>query len=186
MSAIILLFTGRFKKKMSEKQNRLPDENRKIYIARFQKNLNTLRKIAGWSAEDLGRELDVTRQYISKIETGKSKMSVIQYIAFRTVFELEIQTNNKTGPIIAEALKVLVDEPIEENLSKSTAIETTTIGAATSSLGVTSAVIGAVGAVSALGGALGAGNWLTKISKFNASKNKAERFSDEQDGEENK
>lgn len=56
----------------------------------MQDNLCELRKIAGWTAETLARKLGVTKQTISNLETQKIKISRIQYIAIRTVFECEI------------------------------------------------------------------------------------------------
>lgn len=56
----------------------------------MQENLCELRKIAGWTAEELGDKLGVTKQTISNIETGKVQMSRVQYIATRAVFECEI------------------------------------------------------------------------------------------------
>lgn len=76
-------------------------------IFRLQKSLSSLRKIAGWSAEELGEQLDVTRQTIVNLENGQTKMSKIQYMAIRLAFATEIQsTNNNT---LLELLDILVD-----------------------------------------------------------------------------
>lgn len=56
-------------------------------IPRMQISMSTLRKVAGWSAEELANMLDVTRQSIANLESGRVKMTKIQYIAFRSVFE---------------------------------------------------------------------------------------------------
>lgn len=56
-------------------------------IPRMQISMSTLRKVAGWSAEELANMLDVTRQSIANLESRRVKMTKIQYIAFRSVFE---------------------------------------------------------------------------------------------------
>lgn len=56
----------------------------------LQDNLCDLRKIAGWTAENLACKLGITKQTISNLETHKVKLSRIQYIAIRAVFECEI------------------------------------------------------------------------------------------------
>ena len=56
----------------------------------MQENLCDLRKIAGWTAENLATKLGTTKQTISNIENQRVKMSRIQYIAIRAVFECEI------------------------------------------------------------------------------------------------
>jgi len=55
----------------------------------LQENLEMLRKLFGWSAEQLGNRLDVTKQTILNLEHGVQKMSRIQYIAIRAVLETE-------------------------------------------------------------------------------------------------
>lgn len=55
----------------------------------LQENLEMLRKLFGWSAEQLGNRLGVTKQTVLNLEHGKPTMSKIQYIAIRAVFEIE-------------------------------------------------------------------------------------------------
>ena len=64
----------------------------------MQENLCDLRKIAGWTAETLATKIGVTKQTISNLETQKVKLTRIQYIAIRSVFECEAasQSNNPT------------------------------------------------------------------------------------------
>lgn len=59
----------------------------------MQDNLCDLRKIAGWTAETLAGKLGITKQTISNLENQKVKLSRIQYIAIRAVFECEIASN---------------------------------------------------------------------------------------------
>ena len=64
----------------------------------LQKYLPLIRKAAGWTAEDLGEKIGVTKQTISNIETGKSKLSKTQYLAIQMVISQKIATtpNDKT------------------------------------------------------------------------------------------
>lgn len=83
------------------------DKRTQEIICRFQDSLSTLRKVAGWSAEDLGKQLDVTRQTIVNLETGRIKMTKIQYLAIRMAFQREIEEHeNKT---LEKVLVLLVD-----------------------------------------------------------------------------
>lgn len=63
-----------------------------IEIQIMQDNLCELRKVAGWTAETLARKLGVTKQTISNLENQKVKLSRVQYIAIRSVFECEVAT----------------------------------------------------------------------------------------------
>lgn len=85
------------------------DKQTQEVITRFQNNLSILRKIAGWSAEHLGEILDVTRQTIVNLESGQTKMSKIQYIAIRYIFEKEIYDHKN------ETLKQLMSILVESN-----------------------------------------------------------------------
>ena len=53
----------------------------------------TFRKLAGWTSEELGKKVGVTKQTISNLETGRSQMTKMQYIAIRTVLEYQAQNN---------------------------------------------------------------------------------------------
>ena len=67
--------------------------NINVQIQIMQDNLCDLRKIAGWTAETLAGKLGITKQTISNLENQKVKLSRIQYIAIRAVFECEIASN---------------------------------------------------------------------------------------------
>ena len=64
-----------------------------VQIQIMQDNLCDLRKIAGWTSESLAEKLGVTKQTISNLENQKVKLSRIQYIAIRAVFECEMASN---------------------------------------------------------------------------------------------
>lgn len=74
----------------------------------MQENLCELRKIAGWTAEDLANKLDITKQTISNIENCKVQMTRIQYIAIRSVFECEIYKNKK-NTTLKKVINILFD-----------------------------------------------------------------------------
>ena len=77
-----------------------------IQIQIMQDNLCDLRKIAGWTAETLAGKLGVTKQTISNLENQKVKLSRIQYIAIRSVFECEIATN-QNNTILRKVMWIL-------------------------------------------------------------------------------
>ena len=93
---------------------------RQKQIKRLQQNLSSIRKIAGWTAEVLGEKIGVTKQTISNLENGKTPMNFSQYIAIRSVLDLEIE-NNKTNEILPQVVTILLDKGDElddENYSK--------------------------------------------------------------------
>ena len=79
---------------------------KKIY--RLQKHLPIIRNLAGWTAEDLGNQIGVSRQTITNIEKSDSlSMTKTQYIAIRAVLDYEIeQSHNQT---LEDTIAVLVD-----------------------------------------------------------------------------
>jgi len=64
-------------------------------ISSLQKYLSMLRKLYGWTMEQLGDRIGVTKQTISNLEHGSPKMTKLQYIAIRSVFELEANERDK-------------------------------------------------------------------------------------------
>ena len=47
---------------------------------KLQKYLPLIRNAAGWTAEELGNKIGVTKQTISNLENQKTKMSKTQYL----------------------------------------------------------------------------------------------------------
>lgn len=94
--------------------------NMNVEIQIMQDNLCDLRKIAGWTAETLAGKLGVTKQTISNLENQKVKLSRIQYIAIRAVFECEIASNpnnttlRKVMGVLFEAMPSVYDTRKEE------------------------------------------------------------------------
>lgn len=91
-------------------------------IERLTQNLPAVRKIAGWSSEELGEFIGVTKQTISNIETRKTKMSKTQYIAIRTIIDYEI-AEHPENELLANVVNILLnsdDTPESERKAKAT------------------------------------------------------------------
>lgn len=93
-----------------------PDLEEMKLIERFQKNLPRIRQSAGLSIKDLAQELDVSRQTVYELESGKRRMSKIQYLAIRFVLMTHGLEDEDT--LTAKALDTLVDAPTIQELTK--------------------------------------------------------------------
>ncbi|MBT1181896.1 helix-turn-helix transcriptional regulator [Bifidobacterium sp. CP2] len=80
------------------------------WIDRFQENLSIVRKVAGWTTQELADEVGVTRQTIWNLEHGRTPMSKLQYLALRTVFNVEIAEHDNHD--LARVITTLVDDPL--------------------------------------------------------------------------
>ena len=83
-------------------------EQRQKQINRLQKNLSSIRKIAGWTAEVLGNKIGVTKQTISNLENKKTPMNFTQYIAIRSVLDAEIE-QNKENKVLPQVIAIVLD-----------------------------------------------------------------------------
>lgn len=91
----------------------MDDKNKKTaQIVRLQKNLSSIRKIAGWTAEQLGEKIGVTKQTISNLENEKTPMTLTQYIAIRAIIDYEIQSN-KENEVLPKVVEILLDKEEE-------------------------------------------------------------------------
>ena len=70
-------------------------------ISKLQKNLYSIRKAGGWSAEEFGNLIGVTKQTISNLETEKTRMTKTQYIAIRTVLDSEIRDRSDNKKLLS-------------------------------------------------------------------------------------
>lgn len=84
---------------MNNVKNRLID---------YKRNLSSIRKIAGWTAEVLGNKIGVTKQTISNLENKKTPMNFTQYIAIRSVLDAEIE-QNKENKVLPQVIAILLD-----------------------------------------------------------------------------
>ena len=143
-------------------------------IVCLQQNLSAIRKIAGWTAEQLGEKIGVTKQTISNLENRKTTMTLTQYIAIRSVIDFEIHMNkeNKDLPQVVEILLDRDEKYTDEEREKIR--ESVKTVAATAAGGITGTSLLAL-SVGLLGGMLGAkiggiattSVWLSKILREN-------------------
>lgn len=80
-------------------------------IVRMQDNLLLLRRTVGWTAEEFGEKIGVTRQTINNIESGRNKLTKTQYIAMRSVLDAEMARAPKETEMLRVLLDVFVDHP---------------------------------------------------------------------------
>lgn len=85
-------------------------------IKRLQENLLLVRRAVGWSAEEFGERIGVTRQTINNIESGRNRLTKTQYIAMRSVLDAEIAACPDETEMLRLILDVFIDNP--ENYKK--------------------------------------------------------------------
>ena len=119
------------------------DDERTRQIARLQDNLSAIRKIAGWSAADLGDKIGVTKQTIGNLENGKTKMGFPQYVAIRTALDMEIE-DNPDNELLPKVVAILLDSDDLDEEGYREAAEITKTVAATASGGASAANLGIV------------------------------------------
>lgn len=94
----------------------------KVKAERLQEHLSSIRQIAGWSAQELGEQLDLSRQAIYNLEKGAAKLSVAQYIAITTLlYQKSFFDDEGRDSVIPQILYSLVENPdkySEEQLEK--------------------------------------------------------------------
>ena len=116
-------------------------------ISRLQENLANIRKVAGWSAEDLGEMLGVTRQTIVNLEYSNVQMSKTQYIAIRALLDVEIQrSNNET---LSQVIEILIDsgtisEEVQNEVKKTISSTANSIGKRVGSVAIGTAITAAL------------------------------------------
>ena len=81
-------------------------------IQLLQQNIRSIRQIAGWTAERLGKEIGVTKQTISDLENSKRPMTLTQYLAIRSILNDEIESNNG-NTVLPQVIEILVDKGAE-------------------------------------------------------------------------
>ena len=153
-------------------------------IERLQDNLLLVRRVVGWTAEEFGDRIGVTRQTINNIESGRNRLTKTQYIAMRSVLDAEMSQAPNDTEMLKVLLEVLVDHPElytkqqrEEILNKANMMAPSIlIGTASREsvskewIRATSKILGAgvILSAGALMGTLGAGavamtGWLAKV-----------------------
>lgn len=79
----------------------------------LQQNLRSIRQIAGWTAEQLGEKIGVTKQTISDLENIKRPMNLTQYLALRSILNEEISSNSNNAALLRQVIEILVDNGAE-------------------------------------------------------------------------
>ena len=91
-------------------------------IQRMQHNLLPIRRAVGWTAEEFGNQIGVTRQTINNIESGRHILTKTQYIAMRSVLDAEIAKYPDETEMLKIILDIFIDNPdkykkeVRENL----------------------------------------------------------------------
>ena len=80
-------------------------------VRRLQDNLLLIRRAVGWTAEELGEKIGVSRQTINNLEANRNKISKAQYIAIRAVLDAEMERSPEDTKMLALILDVFVDHP---------------------------------------------------------------------------
>ena len=80
-------------------------------IKRMQDNLLLIRRAVGWTAEEFGDQIGVTRQTINNIESGRNRLTKTQYIAMRSVLDVEMAKYPDETEMLKIILDVFVDHP---------------------------------------------------------------------------
>lgn len=165
------------------------DAKKQKQIQCLQDNLSSIRKIAGWTAEELGEQIGVTKQTISNLENKKTPMTLTQYIAIRSVIDYEIATN-KENTILPQVVTILLDnyealadedyDKVKEAAAAVSASAASGAAAATLSAMLTGALtpiggmaVGLMGPASVVAG--GAAYWLAKLHPKKKNKEKKQK-----------
>lgn len=69
-------------------------EKRQALIENFQRSMRTIRLLMGYSIIELAEYVGVTRQTINNLESGKSRMSVMQFLSIAAVVDNYIASND--------------------------------------------------------------------------------------------
>ena len=129
-----------------------------LEVNKLQDNLPSLRKLAGWTAEDLGEKVGVTKQTISNLETHRTDMTKIQYIAIRSVLDYKAKTNQN----LAQALHLVLDDRNATKAEHQKHVDNVKTVAAATAAGVSSSTLSAILGVAGVA-AVALGAWLAAI-----------------------
>lgn len=74
-------------------------------VERLQEYMLLIRRAAGWSAEEFGERIGVSRQTINNLEGKRNKLTKAQYIAIRSSLDVEI----RQYPEDTDMLRLILD-----------------------------------------------------------------------------
>ena len=89
-------------------------EDSKVMIMRLQDNLSTIRKLGGWTVQELGDMIGVSKQTISNLENKKTPMTKLQYIGLRSVLDMEASVDTENAKILRFAMDNLLDKELSQ------------------------------------------------------------------------
>ena len=124
-------------------------------IERLQKYLLLVRRTVGWSAEEFGERIGVTRQTINNLEAGRNKLTKTQYIAMRSVLDAEIAAYPDETEMLRLILDVFVTPSILAGSTSRKDVSKSMITFA-AAMGV---MLGALGPIAS---AIGSSAWIAK------------------------
>ncbi len=123
-------------------------------IERLQDNLLIIRRAVGWTAEEFGERIGVTRQTINNLEAKRNKLNKTQYIAIRAVLDAEMAESPEDTEMLKCLLDILIDHPenykkkdIEALLSKANMLTPSILAGTSTRKEVSKELIGAIGAL---------------------------------------
>lgn len=154
-------------------------------IERLQDKLLLIRRTVGWTAEEFGDRIGVTRQTINNLEAKRNKLTKTQYIAIRAILDAEMVQSPEDTEMLRCLLDVFVDNPDkydkkdrEELLEKANMLTPSILAGTTTRKAVSKELVGIAGAmgimslaaISAIpivgaGVAVGTSAWLAKALK---------------------
>lgn len=128
----------------------------------LQNNLKAIREILNWTSSDLSNLIGVTKQTIRNLETQKSRLTKLHYIALRTVIDFEIENLKTTDQDRAdradraELLLNFFDESEKYAVSENKSVDFEQISEASSLIATTSTVKNASRIIGSLAPIIGA------------------------------
>lgn len=145
-------------------------------IERLQNHLLLIRRTAGWTAEEFGERIGVTRQTINNLEAGRNKLTKTQYIAIRAVLDAEMTASPEDTEMLKCLLEAFIDNPDKYKdsdrealltkanmLTPSILVGTTSRKDVSKELVATATTMGIVAAISPIGAIVGGTSaWLIK------------------------
>ena len=154
-------------------------------IERLQDNLLLIRRTVGWTAEEFGDRIGVTRQTINNLEAKRNKLTKTQYIAIRAILDAEMVQSPEDTEMLRCLLDVFIDNPDKydkkdrkELLEKANMLTPSILAGTTTRKAVSKELVGIAGtmgivslaALSAIpivgaGVAVGTSAWLAKALK---------------------
>ena len=123
-------------------------------IERLQEHLLLIRRAAGWTAEEFGERIGVTRQTINNLEARRNKLNKTQYIAIRAVLDAEMAASPDDTEMLKYLLDVFIDNPDkyeekdrEELLAKANMLTPSILAGTTTRMAVSKELVGVAGAL---------------------------------------